>query len=324
MSSKLILPCSKSRSIAQWAPTEACDHLRCCIHCSLHYLIYTRKQYNKKNYVQQISEDPLAIYNMLLHRKLINNQQYFNLHFQSVGQGVLMEVNTFIQKKISSDKSVIFLLQWLFVRIKSRNIKFLFMSNANVKLLKSMYNMMYKLLKLVKLPDIAVFNSFAAQMAFISRRIQMHEKSLRSTIAYLNPKIQSLSLSLLDMSIKFDFFPVTNEIKRQLELCLMVDLNHCKCGNVSCGNIYLQHKYAIICPYEFEKDINVTAVECITLYKMWKKRKAINKWYICSGCKCVKYCSRHCQKISWNKQNHAVYCKKKHNGSETFFGAFNL
>ena len=37
----------------------------------------------------------------------------------------------------------------------------------------------------------------------------------------------------------------------------------------------------------------------------WQNRKQINKWYICGECRLVKYCSRKCQKISWNRQNHA-------------------
>ena len=47
----------------------------------------------------------------------------------------------------------------------------------------------------------------------------------------------------------------------------------------------------------------------LTAYDAWNARETINKWYICKGCKCVKYCSRKCQKISWNKYNHDKQCK---------------
>ena len=72
-----------------------------------------------------------------------------------------------------------------------------------------------------------------------------------------------------------------------------------KCGNTKCNKTYLQSKYGL------------SLKSTIKMKKdgLWHNRKQINKWYICGGCKLVKYCSRKCQKISWNKQNHAYQCK---------------
>jgi len=44
--------------------------------------------------------------------------------------------------------------------------------------------------------------------------------------------------------------------------------------------------------------------------KRWNsKQKELEKWYICEGCCFVHYCSRKCQKLAWNRQNHKYACK---------------
>ena len=70
------------------------------------------------------------------------------------------------------------------------------------------------------------------------------------------------------------------------------------CGNTKCKKAYLTHKYGI----------NLQLLPTMP-QESWKNLKVLNKWYICGGCKLVYYCSRKCQKISWNKQNHAYQCK---------------
>ena len=35
-----------------------------------------------------------------------------------------------------------------------------------------------------------------------------------------------------------------------------------------------------------------------------------NKLYKCKQCQVIRYCSRKCQKIDWNKNNHTVLCER--------------
>eukprot|EP01084_Bolivina_argentea_P071707 130290_1 len=69
-----------------------------------------------------------------------------------------------------------------------------------------------------------------------------------------------------------------------------------ECGNSKCGN---SHKYDITS--------NVSNATNNTQEK-WENSKVPNKWYVCSGCKVTRYCSRNCQKYGWNKQNHRLRC----------------
>ena len=39
-------------------------------------------------------------------------------------------------------------------------------------------------------------------------------------------------------------------------------------------------------------------------------RRLDGKLYKCRKCKCVRFCSRYCQKVDWNRNGHKLYCKK--------------
>ena len=39
------------------------------------------------------------------------------------------------------------------------------------------------------------------------------------------------------------------------------------------------------------------------------KNKDKNKWYNCKKCGAL-YCSKHCQKVDWNKYNHKFQCDR--------------
>eukprot|EP01084_Bolivina_argentea_P073580 133512_1 len=71
------------------------------------------------------------------------------------------------------------------------------------------------------------------------------------------------------------------------------DRHNIKCGNSKCIKSYVYNKYG---NWFLENE------------DMWKDREIKNKWYLCSGCKVVKYCSRKCQKYAWNQENHKLRC----------------
>eukprot|EP01084_Bolivina_argentea_P287644 493580_1 len=324
--SKVALPCSKSYSIIntiqcsfhhkneEQLPTSVhdlvvtliYDHLSTCIHCCLHYLIYAREQYNISDYFQDIRHG-VALANRFLFKKFINNQQYFNVHFQLGGNASLIDIKHFmLTGKSSYNRVLAELVLWL----KSENMKFLFISNNNAMLLKSMYNCFLRMLTFGNRNKDLV-ETFVCPMLNITRRIRKQESSLRSVICNLNQKNKESSLAVLDIVvkvIKHILSPIEQYAFVNCSYYIMNGLNECKCGNVICKKKYIQRKYGI----SFSQlELNQRTLGTLTaLHTLWKNKKVINKWYICSGCKCIKYCSRYCQKISWNKQNHAFYCKK--------------
>eukprot|EP01084_Bolivina_argentea_P193995 332810_1 len=88
------------------------------------------------------------------------------------------------------------------------------------------------------------------------------------------------------------------------------------CGNRNCRIGYFEHKYGDMYFDGTETIMNFILVEDIQRNKdgshkprfIWKLPKR-GKWYLCSKCKMVYYCSKRCQKKSWNKQ-HRYHCKK--------------
>merc|ERR1712113_146457 len=69
--------------------------------------------------------------------------------------------------------------------------------------------------------------------------------------------------------------------KRKFQLELLKQ--HMQCGNSKCKISYFAHKYGI------EIEILRREVEMSTFSTI--KLKKINKWYICSKCKLIYYCS---------------------------------
>eukprot|EP01084_Bolivina_argentea_P168971 292936_1 len=67
------------------------------------------------------------------------------------------------------------------------------------------------------------------------------------------------------------------------------------CNNPKCRINFYYHKYDT---HSFSNE-------------MWDRYKSpLRKWYKCSKCKIVYYCSRKCQKYDWNKYNHKILCNK--------------
>ena len=89
--------------------------------------------------------------------------------------------------------------------------------------------------------------------------------------------------------------------------------NKIRCGNYNCNKNYLKDQYhfgvTIIDHDKLAKFAKKLLMKYLQqLYKEWINKCIYNKWKICKDCKRVKYCSRKCQKIAWNKQQHNKYC----------------
>eukprot|EP01084_Bolivina_argentea_P287643 493575_1 len=325
MTAPITLACSKSYSIIEDINSinlNTCqkwhDHLLTCVHCSLHYLIYAREKFNDKSYYQLLVKNPFPLSNRFLFQKFINNPQYFNPFFQYIGNNSLLELKKFTRKETSYSLNAG--LAKIFLWLKAKNIRFIFMSRCSIELLTSLYRIFMDGFATPPetVPD-PIFSMFIYPMFNVTKYIDKNSKHLRLFIRNLNDENKVISFSLLEIARRQQNVIINlTSIRGVLvmpdadnDILAVKEKNTHKCGNTLCKKIYLQNKYGFNMSYwnsmiqrKFTREI------AMELHRYMKSRKVINKWYICSGCKCVKYCSRYCQKISWNKQNHAYYCRK--------------
>eukprot|EP01084_Bolivina_argentea_P281641 481910_1 len=81
------------------------------------------------------------------------------------------------------------------------------------------------------------------------------------------------------------------------------------CNNRECNISFSKHYYgAERQSVEYSEKLK----NYFTKNKKWPtlfdEQLAINKWYKCSNCRMVYYCSKHCQKLDWNKYAHKNIC----------------
>ena len=74
-----------------------------------------------------------------------------------------------------------------------------------------------------------------------------------------------------------------------------------QCGNYNCQKKIIKMSYDKILT-------NIQKYGTMYKIKHFKIYEYIYKFKKCSHCQASFYCSKHCQKISWNKQNHKLYC----------------
>ena len=101
---------------------------------------------------------------------------------------------------------------------------------------------------------------------------------------------------------------ILDEMERYFKL---LSYNKIKCGNSKCKKNYLKDQYQLsVIPVETLSKFNRKHIENYLkqLYKKWENKQIHNEWRICKRCQRVRYCSRKCQKISWNKQEHGKDC----------------
>ena len=94
-----------------------------------------------------------------------------------------------------------------------------------------------------------------------------------------------------------------NTLQPQLIMCKTLAKQH-NCSGISCGNNKCKRNY-VVDRYGIRDNDDDGLLK-------WNdpNLKVIKKWYICKGCKTTYYCSRKCQKISWNKYGHRKLCKR--------------
>eukprot|EP01084_Bolivina_argentea_P175320 303636_1 len=74
-----------------------------------------------------------------------------------------------------------------------------------------------------------------------------------------------------------------------------------KCNNIICNKQYLKYNNNYL-----EALVHSQGTATVK----WKDYYNGSKWYKCSSCRLVYYCSKKCQKIDWNRNNHRKLCRK--------------
>ena len=128
---------------------------------------------------------------------------------------------------------------------------------------------------------------------------------------YTNEEIQTKIEQMKQCIVKYDQFPQWLSGTVFESFMKLYIRNEIKCGNPQCLKKYVSDKYGINITIDistFFNDNKYIHKKLITLHLIWKNRKIQNKWRLCKQCKMVKFCSKRCQKIAWNKYDHKQSC----------------
>merc|ERR1712228_234570 len=257
-------------------------HLRNCIHCLMQCFInFWRQEMNELNYYKVLTDyscrvNRIFYLNYFICKRFMNKRKFFDAHLESY-------VNEIKANRIAPSK-IVDSISAFFMSIQMKNIGFIFRSQKNVRYI------LYLLAICENLSDqnnkkqglTHFFGHYLIKLsqrlpAALQKKSKEHKENCSSTI----------------MHHCFDYLDnrkTYNEILMRALQRRWLYKNFVTCGNDGCSLHYMEHKYG-----------NESVLT--------KSPKVINKWYICKGCECVRYCSKECQKISWNKQNHGYQCK---------------
>ena len=135
----------------------------------------------------------------------------------------------------------------------------------------------------------------------------------RSNITVWRPNSYNL-LNWFEMAVKkiLKRLP-SNKLNAMKQYFKLLSYDKIKCGNINCNKNYLKDQYnfqlSIITCDKLSRFSNKRVTQYIEkVHEKWASRMICNQWKICKNCKRIKYCSRRCQKISWNQQDHAKKC----------------
>ena len=283
--------------------SEFLDHIRRCIHCSMQFIIETRHRFgsSSKNNCHVFLMISSLTSNIVIRRKWLKKRRFVNY---------IIRCNIKHLDAASLAADLIF--------IKPNKIKYLFSSTKSIIAMQKLCTICFhRLFNPLPSPTTCDTSSVIWLFEFVAR-VEKYQDSIRKVLSKKTLKHQKHGDALLGIITKIrnyipyiklhehDAYDVVCWIKLML-------FSHIKCGNVKCNKNYLQDKYGIY--YRIDDTQERKMIAC----REWIKRKIINKWYICSGCKCAKYCSRKCQKISWNKQWHGDQCRKIQNNYKHYF-----
>ena len=262
-----------------------------CIHCNLEWLILIRNVCDLKlDYYLMMHGSPFITANPIIYSKLLTKKRLFSMQYRRVCKRLQMA-------DISSKKAAVH-DHLLFLTIcKPKTVLFVFKSLKNIQIT---YALVRKYLDAIvgKTTYLNALENVSGVFLYIfKKRMVQYQDAIERILGAKGGTHEKQGMQLLIQIIYHTLTAKKPCIARimchgVMQIYKASWYHQIKCGNINCDKNYLTDKYGIE-PFEDKCD----------------QLKAINKWYVCSGCKCVKYCSRRCQKISWNRQYHGNQCK---------------
>eukprot|EP01084_Bolivina_argentea_P105180 188293_1 len=281
-------------------------HCMYCIHCANQILIESLK--NGFSPVSSV----LLKHDLIKNKLILQHQDLFSKTLQSL-QIIGNYVNT-------SPKIFVVYLQLITIFYMSANytnhmawvilakVKLFHPIQHNRELFESMFDFKYKLyMPLSRDGQNAMWKEFSVGVAKIGMKMGMFNQHMVNKKLFTHDKQTELTLkNSLQMFRKdeknifahiedFEFVPLGYKLGQKMNI---------GCGNSKCKKKYLCDKYGLVLEANAEGTVP---------FHVWKNydRKittVVNKWYICGGCKLIRFCSRKCQKYSWNRQHHKHQC----------------
>eukprot|EP01084_Bolivina_argentea_P165253 287107_1 len=238
---------------------------------------------NRKSKLKVVLEDTEFKTNTLLFRMLINKRNFFDMFFPLL---------------IDPKRTIDHHFYMICLALSPVNMHYIFSSTNNMDTLLLLLRTLCKPMN-PKVEDDhdmdSIYSHMYGDICIELLQSKLNKNKIKDHCIPVNDYEQYDKVLRKYKEVTTRFLNIRYICKIGANMCKLNEKNEYKCGNICCNKNYLQHKYGLNL-YLQDKKPGVYQSE--QQMNAWKSRTVVNKWY----------CSRHCQKVAWNKQNHVDLC----------------